>query len=579
MAVVRRNAVGVGVADRADVDIVDARPGPDQRIQRLAVGCRQLRRQHVEVQRQHVVGVLGRGRLAQHARLAHRRALVLRLRRIEVGDRLGHELTGVFRIDGRTEGHLVAPLAAARVQHEHDRVAGRARTWQQLAVDARTARDQRSGFGQQHGRAEIAQRDVAIATQHQLVVDAVWCTAAGVDQLERHGAAVGRLAPQIEVGALHQPRLQVDPLRVRLAAKPRRGIALGELQPGRQRQRVDLRHVSARGQPFHVEAPAGIGDRVAPVFEVYADALDPGLLAKRVVAAVRLEHAADQRAAAAEQVFAQPNPHRRLVRCDTEIGHGIGGVQRLPAARPAGDLHDVGQRQRRGGREITERKLEARTGIAGKQRIGDHGVVEARRARNETKARRWRVAQHDARRRHALRRVLQHQLVTHVVADRGGRRARALGQEQSAVERIQRYVADGGCAGDRLREDIAERRLGEIERRAGQRVEVGDRAVRRRDVLRGWHDLQAVTAGRHRRETEAAGRHRVDDARCIGRRRAADHRRRITADAVIAEDARRLAGAVVDQRDRGAVHRQPGRRVEHDRQRLDHRAISTRGPA
>ena len=347
----RRDRLAVAVADRRNPDILHALPVLDEQVEFELVLGRQLGRQDIELEIEHITFVLDQARLANHDRLRDRRGLAELDRRIELRDGARRLFAADVTLDVRRELDVRRPVAHAIRQRHRDDLLAHAWVALEFAVDLHRAAFVAVAVGQHDHDVDVRDVDIADAVDRQVIGDLVGAAGALVAQLEVDSTFGGRLAAQVEIGALQSAGVELDELRRGAAGVPGRRAAADDVEIGRHRECIELCNVGARFDAFEVEAAALVGDRVAAVFEIDADVRDTLLLGERLLAAVGIENAADDRSRAAEQVFGEANQRRRLVRNEAVVRERRGAVHDFVATLAADDLDDVVQDNALGDRE------------------------------------------------------------------------------------------------------------------------------------------------------------------------------------------------------------------------------------
>ena len=200
-----------------------------------------------------------------------------------------------------------------------------------------------------------------------------------------------RLGPQIElhetlrrgpfdqrkIDLLHFAGAQLHEPRVLASGVANTGVADFELQRLRHRGGVQLHHVRARRYILEVKTSAGIGNRVATIFQVNADV---GLASARrqpAIAATTLDAAEDE-SAPRKEVLAQGHTGARDVRQHVARRMCLGGVDQFTRTRRRHDIDNIAHRRRLAGRD--QRNIETqRTAVGSAYRVGSRLVVHAHR--------------------------------------------------------------------------------------------------------------------------------------------------------------------------------------------------------
>ncbi len=184
-----------------------------------------------------------------------------------------------------------------------------------------------------------------------------------VVSVEARVACRRRAMREHEVGRAERAAAQVDELRDGVAGVAYARVAAQRLDFLRQRDRVELHHVRAGFESLEVVLAFVVGDGVAAVFEIDADAGHAFAEIHRRVARAG-EHAPQQQRRALEQLLAQQHGDARGVRLGAVVGARRDAVDERAAGRAGRDDGDVAQRQALARRELThaERERAARRG-------------------------------------------------------------------------------------------------------------------------------------------------------------------------------------------------------------------------
>ena len=182
----------------------------------------------------------------------------------------------------------------------------------------------------------------------------------------------------------------------------------------RHGERVQLCHVCSGRQSLKMITSAGVRYGIAAVLEVNPNVGHTLFLAKRTLAAVRLENAPDERCGRAKQIFSEANQCARFIRNQATGGKRRGRVHKFLVTLAADNLDDIINLCAPGNRQRRNRELQYAL-VRSDERIRRFCTVDPHRTGHEAQSGRQLVNNPDVVGDACRRRILQQQLVAHEV--------------------------------------------------------------------------------------------------------------------------------------------------------------------
>ena len=369
-----------------------------------------------------------------------------------------------------------------------------------------------------------------------------------------------RLLLQREIGARQCAGPQFHELRMASSRESRLRAAVRRLQMHRQAIAVHLCDMRSRRHVLEMVASAGIGYRIATIFEIDANV---SYTAQRRIRndTGAFEHASRNEATIAEQCLAQRDRGARFVGAHAPRRCCSGHIHQRRAACTNRDLRNVANLQTLARHQRRDIEQQPATGIS-HERIRHCRTVATHGTASETQTRRQQVRDANLTQASDRTGIVDRQQILDGVADRCHRHARGLAQHHRVSRGVDRQIKRGGNGRHDI-EAVAVRTIAESEWRARQALQIGDRGKRCKLVARWRLDQQAISTRCNQREAVDTSAISIAGATAVGDRCTGDHFRRIAANAVITEHNGRCASSIVDQPDARAVHGTSCAGIEH----------------